>query len=734
MTVTHTPLRALLVEDHADFAQLVDAMLVDASPQGVRLTHAGDLAAALDELDGPRTRFDVVVCDLTLPDSEGLGTLQKVVRSAGRTPVVVLSGLDDATVAKLAVQRGASAYLVKSETDGRKLARTLDDATRGRSQAPAAALDERTGLPNRPLIERHLAGALGRAGRQRVPVGVLVLDLDDFTAFNAAHGTDAGDALLRAVAERLNARVPEGDLLGRLEDDAFAIVTETDTHADSLVERAEALLAVFSRPFAIAGVVAHVRASLGIALAEPELPEPRNALHEAQRAARRARTLGGGRCAFSDRGLDERVGRRRDLRDDLVRALARDQLVLHYQPLLDLHTGEATLVEALVRWDHPERGRISPADFIPMAEETGLIEPIGAWALSTACRQLAAWDQAGVVVNRVAVNLSAREFCSPDLPARVGAALRESDVEAHRLELELTESMFADPERTAVILDELRAIGVRVAIDDFGTGFSSLSYLTRFAVDTIKVDGSFVKTMTHEEESQAVVSAIIAMGHRLGLDVVAECVETEEQLGLLRRLGCDVVQGHLFSPAMDPDACQAWMAEHQLGRLQTDSERAETLFAAAADLSVPLLPEPEPVAEVVQLWHGSPVKPPRPIPGPRLPAFERLKRSSVLVAGAAIGAVAGTPFVEVDPSRCPAAGDQGYAMCLVQKGYAPALTILVACIVTTYVIVMGLRTAPARYRRWRHGNREWRPETKAPRAEDVDDPLLARAVWGKRAA
>lgn len=246
------------------------------------------------------------------------------------------------------------------------------------------------------------------------------------------------------------------------------------------------------------------------------------------------------------------------LREGLLPALQRGEFVLHYQPILDLHSGDVAAVEALIRWQHPRHGLLQPLQFIPAAESTGEIIAVGEWALEQACLQARAWRHLGMAV-RVAVNLSARQFSAPDLVGCVESTLRQTGLAAGMLELELTETMFADPENSTVILECLRGLGVHVAIDDFGTGFSSLSYLTRFPLDTIKIDRSFVEQMSHDPHAVTVVGFVIAMAHELGLKAVAEGVETEEQEWILLTKGCDLLQGFLHSPALPASECERWM-------------------------------------------------------------------------------------------------------------------------------------------------------------------------------
>jgi diguanylate cyclase (GGDEF)-like protein/PAS domain S-box-containing protein len=424
--------------------------------------------------------------------------------------------------------------------------------------------DPLTGLPNRLLFLDRLGQATERQRRRRDTLtAVLALDLDRFKLVNESLGHRAGDELLAAAAPRLKQAVRSSDTVARFGGDEFGILLEDITGEQDAIDMAERIAGVFARPFVLDGTEHFVTTSIGIALAEGG-ERAEDLLRDADAAMHRAKERGRARYELFDEALRGRALSRLRVENDLRRALERDELTLHYQPLVSLPDRRMVSVEALVRWDHPQRGRISPVDFIPVAEENGLIEPIGRWVLEHACRQAAEWcrERPDTAPLTMSVNLSAAQVANPALTETVATALRVSGLDPACLALELTESMLvADNEELWETLVALKALGVRLVLDDFGTGYSSLSYLTRLPLDALKVDRSFVDGLGTEPRDTAVTEAIVAMSRALSLRVVGEGAETELQVAELARLGCDFVQGFHFSRPVGADEIARMLAE-----------------------------------------------------------------------------------------------------------------------------------------------------------------------------
>jgi diguanylate cyclase (GGDEF)-like protein/PAS domain S-box-containing protein len=415
--------------------------------------------------------------------------------------------------------------------------------------------DALTGLPNRNLLEDRLALAVQALARRDQPLGVLFIDVDRFKIVNDSLGHEAGDALLMAIAERISAAVRPGDTVARFGGDEFVVVCEELTSAGEALGLAQRVQDAVTPPIAVAGTELVVSVSTGIALTTDPGALPGSLLRDADSAMYNAKRSGRARSVvFVDEMRDEVTGRL-ETETQLRRALMEGQLRVHYQPILGL-TGagnQVDAVEALVRWQHPVRGLVPPAEFVTIAEETGLIVPLGEWVLEEACRQVVAWEAQGIRLS-VSVNVSGVQITQPDVVSRVAAVLDRTGVDPARVALEMTESvLMRDAEETLSVLRALKDLGVRLHVDDFGTGYSSLSYLKRFPVDAVKVDRSFVDGLANDPEDIAIVAAIISLAHSLGIAVIAEGVETEAQLEALQSMGCELAQGYMFSKAVPAD-------------------------------------------------------------------------------------------------------------------------------------------------------------------------------------
>ncbi len=425
----------------------------------------------------------------------------------------------------------------------------MDITERKRAEARLAFLaqhDGLTGLPNRNLLRQQMDDILVQTRRSTEQVAVLVLGVDNFKAVNDMFGHGVGDKLLRAVAKRLRSVLREEDTLARLNSDEFAIIQSGLTRPEDAVLLSRRLLEAISDPFLVEDHSIVIGATIGIAMAPGDGQDAEDLLKNAGMALSRAKSDSRGTFSFFEAGMDARAQSRRKIERDLREAIQNDVLRPHYQPLIDLSCGRITGFEALVRWPHPERGMVSPAEFIPVAEETGLIKAIGGLMLRRACMDAATWPDDV----RVAVNLSPLQFRSGNLLSVVMDSLKQSGLPAKRLELEITETLLLEKSsQVLATLHALRALGVRISMDDFGTGYSSLSYLRSFPFDKIKIDQSFVRDLGANREAQAIIRSIVSLGKGLGVVITAEGVETEAELSCLRSEGCHEGQGFLFSRA-----------------------------------------------------------------------------------------------------------------------------------------------------------------------------------------
>ncbi|MGE5649768.1 MAG: putative bifunctional diguanylate cyclase/phosphodiesterase [Bacillota bacterium] len=422
-----------------------------------------------------------------------------------------------------------------------------------------AHVDPVTGLPNRHAFNERLLFALSRVDRAGGSVGLLLLDLDNFKIVNDTLGHQCGDRLLELVAQRLVDCLRSADVICRIGGDEFAVILESDAGTQGAVISAK-ILAALAEPFAVDVHDIYVTASIGISVYPQDGANLETLIRNADTAMYQAKNKGKNAFELFRPELDQRVQKRLSLEVNLRKALERGELELYYQPQFSLKDGSLVGLEALLRWNHPELGMVSPAEFIPVAEESGLIVPIGRWVLCTACRQVAAWREAGLGDVHVSVNLSARQTKDSLLVEDILEALRETGMSPGQLELEITETVLMENVHANVeLLQRLQTEGIRLSIDDFGTGYSSMAYLKRFPIDQVKIDRTFVRDIPGDGDDEAITTAIIAMAHSLGLSVVAEGVETEQQLDFLRKAGCDIMQGYYFAEPGTPERIQAFL-------------------------------------------------------------------------------------------------------------------------------------------------------------------------------
>ncbi len=427
-----------------------------------------------------------------------------------------------------------------------------------------AYYDGLTGLPNRTLFSQRLNHALAQAQRYKKALAVLFIDLDRFKNINDTLGHEAGDSLLQEMAKRLADCLRESDTVARLGGDEFVVLLEEVADPKYAANVARKIIAAALNPFLLKGGEYHITASIGISTYPDDGEDEQTLMKHADIAMYLAKDHGKNNYQFYSAQINAHSFERLALESSLRHALERNEFLLHYQPKIDMKTGDFTGMEALIRWQHPDLGMVSPALFIPLAEETGLIVPIGRWVLKTACAQNKAWQEQGLPRLRISVNLSARQFTEENLVQDVARVLEETGLEPELLELEITESMVMyNPDQAVKLLSELKAMGLYVAIDDFGIGYSSLSQLKRFPIDTIKVDRSFIKDLMENRDDAAITEAIIAMGKSLNLNVIAEGVETSEQVNFLRDHQCDEMQGYYFSKPIPENEFADLLREHK---------------------------------------------------------------------------------------------------------------------------------------------------------------------------
>ena len=458
---------------------------------------------------------------------------------------------------------------------GRLQGRMQDVTARREAQDQVQYLesfDTLTQLPNRQFLRKRLQRLMRRCERSGESIAVLSLDLDRFERVNRELGFSAGDQLLQGVADRLTESTRATDFIGRgmetpdvsrLGGDEFTIVLTGGSAAEVARPAARRILHAFQEPFQVGGHSISMTASMGVASFPGDAGEADELLGRAHAAMQRAKKDGGALCRFFDRVADETARHQIAIESEIGDALERNEFVLEYQPQVDAQSLEVVGVEALIRWEHPTRGRVPPVEFIPVAEQSGQIGPLGEWVLRESCRQLKEWDNSGFPHMRMSVNVSSNQFAMGGLDQLVQRVLDETGLEPTRLELEMTETaLLSDTEEVEEVCQKIHALGVGLSLDDFGTGYSSLSHLVRFQIDSLKIDRSFVERIQPGDVASGVTGAVIAMAARLGIIVIAEGVETEMQVDFLRSEGCDFLQGFRLGRPMSPAALADWLRQH----------------------------------------------------------------------------------------------------------------------------------------------------------------------------
>ena len=682
MTRNKARFKILLIQNDPSAAARIKTALAAEEPGSFEVEWVRQLSQGLKALS--KMGIAAVLLDLSLPDSEGVETFDKLFAASPDVPILILAGNGTEGLAKEAVSRGAKDYLVEAHLDtyslqralrnaverssiedalyaekeravvtlnsigdavlctnisgritylnavaeemtgwplieaiGKPLAevfRIIDEATRQTARDPmqmaveqnktvgltancvlirrdgfesaiedsAAPIHDRsgrvigavivfhdvsaaramalemthtahhdvvTGLPNRLLLNDRITQSISLALRQNRPIAVLFIDLDHFKNINDSLGHAAGDELLRSVSKRLMSCGRASDTVSRQGGDEFAILLPEITHAQDAATCAAKIILALNAPHFIGTRTLHIGASIGISLYPKDGEDAETLIKNADTAMYHAKEHGRGNFQFFEADMNLKAVQRQSIESEMRRALTNQEFLLHYQPKVNLDTGEITGVEALIRWQHPEQGFIAPAEFVPIAEDCGLIVPIGRWVMREACRQARAWQDAGLRHLRMAVNVSAVEFREKSFVENVRTVLSDTGLRPQYLVLELTERVLMEhAESTALLLEELKTMGVHLAVDDFGTGYSSLSYLRQFPIDVLKIDQSFIKKITSNLDDSTIIAAIIAMGRNLHHIVIAEGIETQEQVAYLQSQHCEEGQGYLLSP------------------------------------------------------------------------------------------------------------------------------------------------------------------------------------------
>ncbi len=547
-------MKLLLVEDNPADADFLAASLRRQRAADVELVNVMTLAEATAKLRSET--FDVVLLDLHLPDGSGLQCLDAIQAVDSEIPIVVLSGQDDEEFAVSILNKGAQDYLVKWEGQGRTILRSIRYAIeRKKSELRLnylAQFDALTGIPNRQFFNDQLNRATARARRDGRKLGLLFLDLDDFKIVNDTLGHDSGDRLLQEVADRIRRSVRTGDVIARLGGDEFAVLMEGLATPREVEAVATGLLEIVSQPYHIADRQLSITTSIGITMYPNDNSETQMLLKNADIAMYQAKDNGRNNFQFFHERMQADLMEYHELENDIRDAMRLGEFHLAFQPKVNAHINRVQGLEALLRWTSPVRGSVSPATFIPVAEESGHIIPLGYWVLNEVCLALKSWQDKGLNPVPVSVNVSARQFRQPDFHKQVAAVLRKHAIDPSLIEIELTEGlMMENTESAQHELALLKEIGLRISIDDFGTGYSCLSYLRRFPIDVLKIDRSFVQEIGSSRDGESIIEAIISLARSLRLETVAEGVETGAQLNFLLDKGCHVVQGFLFGKPME---------------------------------------------------------------------------------------------------------------------------------------------------------------------------------------
>lgn len=557
---TDTAIRILLIEQAHEEFLIIGRLLSEVMHTDYQLTWCDQLDDALEEVLSDC--YDVVLLDYYCGDYRGCDLLRAAQAQGCKIPIVVMTDEMETDVDRQVISAGASDYLVKGRIDSQLLERTIRYAIERKTAemklARLAHYDPLTNIPNRILFRDRLEHAVHLADRDQLHFALMYLDLDGFKDVNDTFGHDIGDELICAFADRLRACMRSSDAVARIGGDEFTLLLEHTDNSTHIAHIAEKILEVVTRPYQIGRHQVQIGCSIGIAV-YPDISADAQSLQKyADMAMYEAKQEEGNSYRFFTDAMNREARRQLLLEAELRRALRRNEFCLYYQPRIDLFSGDIIGLEALVRWSHPERGFVPPADFMSAAESTGLIAPLGYWVLHRACLDLQRLHQQGLPPVRMAVNLSLRQFRDDKLVERVATVLRETGVRGEELELEITESAIVENvDLISLCMRALSHLGVSFSVDDFGTGYSSFMHLQQLPIGTMKIDRRLIAQATVSESGAALVNAMINLAHNLDKQIVAEGVETRAQLQLLRHLKCDQAQGYLLGrPASFSEICR----------------------------------------------------------------------------------------------------------------------------------------------------------------------------------
>ena len=562
----------MLVDDEPVMLEIVQALLEEEGYQ--HFVSVEESPRAIEML--VRANPDLVLLDLDMPELDGFEVLKQVRFSKGyeHLPVIILTASEDPDSKLKALELGATDFLSKPVDPSELALRVRNTLSAKAYQDQLAYYDGLTGLPNRKLFLNCLVKGINQVNRDGGSFVLLDISLDRFQQVNETLGVYNGDQILKIIGDRIQSVVRSDDVVGRSEGspqlenaariggDEFAIVLYGVGGVENASVVSTRVLEVIREPIHLQGDDVHLTASIGVAVYPEDGDEAGTLVKRAGSAKDYAKKQGRDRYQFYSSEMEAHSRAILKMISDLRIALEQKQFELHYQPKIDLNSGKIMGMECLIRWIHPEHGFVSPEDFIPVAEETGLIVPIGCWVLSEACHRASEWNAAGYDDLKVSVNVSASQFVDPEFKATIVATLQSSGLDPRNLVLEITESMLmGDVDKLAVLLHDIKNLGVSFSLDDFGTGFSSLSYLKKFPIDELKIDRSFLLEVPDNNDDNSIVRAIIAMAHSLGQKVVAEGVEEVEQLEFLRQHECDVIQGFYFSKPLKQSDFEEYLSK-----------------------------------------------------------------------------------------------------------------------------------------------------------------------------